>query len=98
MSIPEPTSIFAWNEYLKVFITELCETFTECAELYALMSAIEAKIAKDEQSVMEQFLDDVGPYSEAIAACDEELFLSADIPFLKKLGIEQYWTPDLGRS
>lgn len=51
------SSIFAWNEYMKTFINELCETFPECVELFALTSAIDAMISEDEYSVLNKFVE-----------------------------------------
>lgn len=93
-----PSSIYAWNEYLKTFVTELCETFPECAELFVLHSAIDAKIEEDEYSCMTEFVSQIEPYSEAVATMNEDIFLESDIPFLKLLGVQKYWTPDLGKT
>uniref|UniRef100_A0A6C0BPC9 Uncharacterized protein n=1 Tax=viral metagenome TaxID=1070528 RepID=A0A6C0BPC9_9ZZZZ len=90
-----PSSICAWNEYLKTFVNELCETFPECPDLFVLLGAVDAKISEDEYSVLETFLGEIEPHTEALTNMDENFFLNSDIDFLKKLGVKQYWTPDL---
>ena len=90
-----PSSICAWNEYLKTFVNELCETFPECPDLFVLLGAVDAKISEDEYSVLDTFLEEIEPHTEALTNMDEKFFLNSDIDFLKKLGVKQYWTPDL---
>jgi hypothetical protein len=90
-----PSSIAAWNEYLKSFVNELCETFPECPDLFALLGVIDAMIDDDEHSVLEKFIAEIEPHTEALTNMDEGFFLNSDIDFLKKLGVKQYWTPDL---
>jgi len=89
------SSIAAWNEYLKTFVNDLCETFPECPELFVLVSAIDAKIDDDEYSAMDTFLQEIEPHQEALTNMDERFFLTSDIDFLKKLGAQKFWTPDL---
>ena len=88
-------SIDAWNEYLKTFINELCETFPECPELFTLPGAIDAMISDDPYSAMEEFVSEIEPHTDALTRMDEQFFLTGDIDFLKKLGAHKYWTPDL---
>jgi len=90
-----PSSIAAWNEYLKSFVNELCETFPECPDLFALLGVIDVMIDEDEHSVLEKYIEEIEPHTEALTNMDEAFFLEADIDFLKKLGVKQYWTPDL---
>lgn len=90
-----PSSISAWNEYLKSFINELCETFPECPDLFALLGVVDVMIDDDEHSVLHKFIEEIEPHTEALTNMDEAFFLEADIDFLKKLGVKQYWTPDL---
>lgn len=90
-----PSSIAAWNEYLKSFVNELCETFPECPDLFALIGVIDVMIDEDEHSVLEKFIAEIEPHTEALTNMDENFFLEGDIDFLKKLGAKKFWTPDL---
>lgn len=89
------TGVSAWNEYLKTFLNELCETFPECTDMVVLINVVDAMLDEDETSVLDKFVEEIEPHTEALTEMDEEFFLSSDIDFLKRLGVRQYWTPDL---
>ncbi len=89
------TSIGAWNEYMLTFLSELCETFPECPELIAAQNAAELMMEEDEYVVMNEFVEQVEPYTEALTQMDEKFLLNSNIEFLTRLNIAQYWTPDL---
>jgi hypothetical protein len=89
------TSIGAWNEYMLTFLSELCETFPECPELIAAQNAAELMMEEDEDAVMNEFVEQVEPHTEALTQMDEKFLLNSNIEFLTRLNIAQYWTPDL---
>lgn len=91
----EATAIQAWNNYFDSFMLELCETFPECVELLTLKDACEVMLEEDEHSVLNKFLTELEPHVEALTNQDEKAFFEADIDFLKQMGVEKYWTPDL---
>lgn len=89
------TSIAAWNQYCLEFLHKLTETFPECPELFVAINAAEALIEEDEMRVLNDFVEEIEPYSEELATKNDEFFLDSDIDFLKRLDIVQFWTPEL---
>lgn len=95
MSSVELSSIEAWNEYFLNFLSELCETFPECTELIVAHSAAEAMMEEDEMSVLQRFVSEIEPHTQALTDMEEEFLLSDEVEILRQLNIAQYWTPDL---
>lgn len=91
----ELSSIAAWNEYMQTFLTELCETFPDCPMLFAVRDGAQIMAEQDEMSVLNKYIDEISPYAQALTDMDDQFFLTADIKFIKDLGVRKYWTPEL---
>lgn len=89
------SSLDAFNDMMGQFLNELVLTFPEETDIQKFQASFSVARVSTPRSVLEGFMQSVGPHSAKLMAKDESLFLenAKDIQFLKDINLHKIWTP-----
>lgn len=88
------SSLDAFNDMMGQFLNELVLTFPEEPSIQKFQASFSVARVSTPRSVLESFMQSVGPHSAKLMAKDESFFLenAKDIEFLKDMNLHKVWT------
>lgn len=94
------STVSAFNEMMKQFLTELVQTFPEEKAMKKYLTAFEMAKKSNARMVLNEFMKSVGPYSQQIMSRDETFFIehNSEIPFVNELNLKDHWNDELSES
>ncbi len=90
------SSLDAFNDMMSQFLNELVLTFPEEKSIQKFQATFEVARTTMPRSILDGFMNSVGPHSQKLMAKDESFFLehAKDIDFLKEINLDKIWTPE----
>ena len=85
----------AFNSMMEEFLKELIQTIPEEKSLKLELTKFQTLKKTNSKSIVQAFMNTVGPHSDSISSRNEKHLLSNDIEFLKKINICKWWTDEL---
>jgi hypothetical protein len=94
------SSLDAFNDMMAQFLNELVLTFPEEKSIQKFQATFEVARTTMPRSILDGFMQSVGPHSKKLMAKDEAFFFenAKDIEFLKEVQLDKIWTADTSEN